>query len=191
MSMVSSTQVTASTVCQSGPSSVTFFVVHRVKIEVGCVDKLVRAFARMRLQCKHKEISENAILGCTTEVAEAISLFRVWMRRNLVFTGRRLNANKCARISKSTQSCMFGRPSSRLTPPSLSTNSATPQWARLASVAECLRSSATRSCTPPCGSGTYAVMLMRLCRQCRSAISSAWRARSTGCLLHGRSKVGS
>ena len=36
--------------------------------------------------------------GNTTEIEEAISLFREWMRNKLVFTGRTKNANKCARI---------------------------------------------------------------------------------------------
>ena len=36
--------------------------------------------------------------GNTPEIEEAVSLFRVWMRGKLVFTGRTKNANKCARI---------------------------------------------------------------------------------------------
>ena len=36
--------------------------------------------------------------GNTTEIEEAISLFREWMRGKLVFTGRTKNANKLARI---------------------------------------------------------------------------------------------
>ena len=34
----------------------------------------------------------------TTEIQEAIALFRIWMRGELIFTGRKQNANKCARI---------------------------------------------------------------------------------------------
>ena len=36
----------------------------------------------------------------TTEIQEATALFRIWMRgdRELIFTGRKQNANKCARI---------------------------------------------------------------------------------------------
>eukprot|EP00966_Prymnesium_polylepis_P213445 4943340-Prymnesium_polylepis.2 len=62
-----------------------------------------------RLHCKAKPQSptqdtkqgdQNLIEfdGNTTEIDEAVSLFRVWMRVKLVFSGRTKNANKCARI---------------------------------------------------------------------------------------------
>ena len=63
----------------------------------------------VRLQCKArpqsptpntKQDNQNLIKfdSSTPEIEEAVSLFRVWMRGKLVFTGRTKNANKCARI---------------------------------------------------------------------------------------------
>ena len=67
----------------------------------------------MRLKCRQnsaggggKEALQNLVPcdGNPPEVNEAIARFSVWMQGKLIFTGRTMNANKCARILNVWQS---------------------------------------------------------------------------------------